>query len=473
MKTLTFDRVILDRLIDKSIRKTSVAVLISLLLGCEYLPDFPIATGFMAKNTCSGLWVSGYDEQYLVEKFITPFVPGLEATWKIDIDYDHQQVTVTGSMLKDSFKRTAVYRPPIGCVLTFDDELETLEAQAPIATPSPTADTSIPWPYGESDILTQSPEVDYQQLDSVYEHYFESAPAGLNTTSILVAWQGELIKERYEHGIDKYSPLKGFSMSKSVMALLATKLLQEGELNLDDPIMLNQPWDTSVTLNNTLHMNSGLAYKEIAVGDNNDQGELLYEHKSPISFAISKPQLYPPGQEYNYSSGDVVITAAAIQHQLGSLQDTYNYYQEHFFQPLNIYNAVIEHSNDDIMVGCAGVFLSARDWARLGQLILQQGEWQGESFFSQEWMDFLLAPVDSNESYGANIWLNTGQYLFPQLSEDAFAFVGAFDQWVVAIPSRQLLVVRTGFTHDHELFDMGALVADILTAFPTTDVTRQ
>lgn len=455
-----------NRLFDKTIKKTALALLVPLLFGCEYIPDFPIATGFMAKNTCAGLWVSHYEEEFLVNQFIIPFVPGLEPIWKIDIDYDRQQVTVTDSLFKDRNKRTAIYRPPIGCVVAFDDDIATLEAHTPIEVEQPVADPNTPWPYGESNIFTSNPEVNYNQLDTVYEHYFESAPAGLNTTSILVAWQGELIQEHYAHGIDQYSPLKGFSMSKSVMALMAVKLMEEGALNPDTPIALEQNWDTTVSLHNTLHMNSGLDFKERAVGENNDQGELLYEYESPVSFAISKPQVYPPGEEYNYSSGDVMITAAALQYQLGSLQDTYDYYQQAFFHPLNIYGAVIEHGNDDIMLGCSGVFLSARDWARLGQLILQQGEWHGDQFISQEWMDYLLSPEDSNESYGANVWLNTGQHLFPQLSEDAIAFVGAFDQWMVAIPSRQLIVVRTGFTHDIDQFDMGALVADILTAFP-------
>lgn len=121
-------------------------------------------------------------------------------------------------------------------------------------------------------------------------------------------------------------------------------------------------------------------------------------------------------------------------------------------------------------------YASARDWARLGLLYLNDGVWNGERILPEGWVAWSTtpAPAAPRREYGAQIWLNLGApddptaVKFPGLPHEAIVFSGFEQNFVVIIPSKKLVVVRLGVTH-HDSFSIGALVAGVLQHLPDSD----
>ena len=106
---------------------------------------------------------------------------------------------------------------------------------------------------------------------------------------------------------------------------------------------------------------------------------------------------------------------------------------------------------------------SARDWAKFGQLYLQDGVWKGDTILPKGWVTYTRTPADAaNGQYGAQFWLNRSKKL-PDVPEDMFSCQGHRGQRIFIIPSRQLVVVRLGFEGNH--FDYNQFLVGILKAF--------
>lgn len=116
------------------------------------------------------------------------------------------------------------------------------------------------------------------------------------------------------------------------------------------------------------------------------------------------------------------------------------------------------------------MYASARDWLSLGLLYLNDGVHDGERILPEGWVEYSLtpsAPSLEKRAYGAQIWLNaqSPHQLFPDLPEDSFAFQGHYGQYVIVIPSLQLLVVRMGMSFEGEkVFNKQAFINQIVAA---------
>lgn len=449
-----------------SLKKAFFILLLIGLSGCEYVDDMPQAGRFIAKNICSGTFVEGFDETPLIEDYVTPFVPFIENSWQVEINHQTQTVAVTNSIFKNIEAR-ALYRPPIGCVSPLDETDEQLIQQAPIPVAEKVLDPEIPWPHGSGG-ASPIPGVDYDQLDQVMEDVFTPAK-GINAVAFLVVYDGQLVVERYEGGIGPMSPVKGFSMSKSLINGLIGRMQGMGLLSATDTTGIPEWADDDralITLDDLMRMSSGLDFEERATGNDNHQGQLLYGDQPPFEFAVSRPLKNQPGSTFNYSSGDNIILAKIVADKLGGLQAAYDFYQTEFFHRFDAVNSLVEHDVQGHMVSAESLFMSARDWARLAQLYMNNGQWDGQQILSPDWIDYSLTPSDNFSIYGANIWLNTDQEAFPMLPEDTFAFAGALERFVMAVPSRKTIVVRLGFSHNRDEVDINPIVAGVLQALP-------
>ena len=451
----------------RSIRIVFILFLMT-LSGCEYVDDLPLASRFIAKNICIGLFVEGFDEQPLVDDYVTPFVPVINKTWRVNIDRDAQTVEVTNSLFKKLHAR-AIHRPPIGCVSPLDKTDAQLRAEAPLPVTKKQLDPHTPWPFGSGGMLAEPVAgVDYNKLQAVSDEVFTDT-GGLNPVAFLVVYNGQLIHERYEGGIGPFSPLKGFSMSKSLINGLMGRLQDAGELYVTDTTGIAE-WQrdgrANITMENLMQMSSGLDYFERAMGTGNDQGLLAYGDLPASTYAVQLPLMTEPGSNFNYSSGDNMIAAKVIQDHLGGVQQAYEFYQKEFFFRFDAVNSLVEHDEAGYMSSAESLFMSARDWARLAQLYMNRGWWNGEQVLSEAWVDYSLTPSDHYLVYAKNIWVNTDRYGFPMLPEDTFSFAGALERFVIAVPSRKAIVVRIGFSHNRDAFDINPVVAAVLEALP-------
>jgi len=136
--------------------------------------------------------------------------------------------------------------------------------------------------------------------------------------------------------------------------------------------------------------------------------------------------------------------------------------RKELFEPLGITTATIEFDSSGTPVGSIYVFACARDWARFGELYLNDGVVNGRRVLPEGWVKYSAAPT-LNQDYGAGFWTNRGAHgdaadrVEAGMPEDAFYGSGNLGQRVVIIPSQGLVIVRMGLTHSRG-FDMRGLL---------------
>ena len=126
---------------------------------------------------------------------------------------------------------------------------------------------------------------------------------------------------------------------------------------------------------------------------------------------------------------------------------------------------ILETDLSGNFVGSSYGWASTRDWARFGLLYLHRGDWAGTQLFDPAWVDYITRPTaDSGGSYGAHFWLNRdGKY--PDAPQGMFMANGYQGQHVFIIPSKDLVIVRTGLAEGPD-FDGNAFLREVLKAFP-------
>jgi CubicO group peptidase (beta-lactamase class C family) len=134
---------------------------------------------------------------------------------------------------------------------------------------------------------------------------------------------------------------------------------------------------------------------------------MLFVKGNMAKFAASKPLDHTPGSFWSYSSGTTVIVARILGDTFADARDSLRFSRERLFGPLGMRTAVLEPDAYGTFIGASFMFASARDWARLGLLFLQDGVWQGGRLLPEGWVAYSLAPAKAapDGQYGAQVWL--------------------------------------------------------------------
>ncbi|GAA5525522.1 hypothetical protein Maes01_02092 [Microbulbifer aestuariivivens] len=402
-----------------------------------------VATGMGAKLACSARYVSGFEPARIVDD-LASYSP---ANRLLNLDYDDSRKRVRADLLGLAAV-SARYRDGLGCALEIGDT-----TALDRVTAAPISGSDQPWPRGGA-----TPAIDpmlQQQLDSMLA---ADNAAGRETRALLVVQDGKLVAESYGAGIGPDTPLLGWSMGKSVTAMLQGRLetLGHGERQASG---LFAEWlddeRRNITLEQLLQMSSGLDFDE-TYAPGSDATRMLFRAHSASAVALASPAAFAPGTHFSYSSGTTNLIARWLHGQLGDdVQASIDFLQHQLLQPLGMANTVFEVDPSGVLVGSSYVYASARDWARLGQLMLNRGEWYGQRLLSEEWVARASAPnpSDNDPRYGYQFWLNghgaTGgaeALRFPQLPADAYFMLGNRKQVVMISPSTNTVVVRLGWS---------------------------
>lgn len=442
--------------------------------ACDLLKDRPVGLGYSAKYICSYVFNSGIDEQVVIDQFVAPKVKPLPLVWGIDVDHDRQQVRVWDVIFGQRFAAQAFYTPGKGCTLLVDQSREDVAAIPFTPAASPQLDPAQPWPYGGGGKPAAPVEgVDYPRVENAVAAAFAEVHAvPVNTTSVLVAYRGQLIAEQYGMGANVNTPLLGWSMTKTITGMLAGILVDQGRMEMDAPAPIARWQGTdreSITTRNLLNMAAGLKVNE-DYARLSDVTQMLYLESDQYDYALKQPVVHAPGEMFQYSTAEANRLAAAVQEAAGGTQQAmYDFYQAALFHRIDITSAFIEFDATGNFVGGAYGFMTARDWARLGELYLQRGEWNGEQVLSSGFVDFVTQPSPASPLYGGMIWLNTDGNAWPNIPGDAYFFAGHQGQHIVVVPSKNLVVVRTGVTEGRELVRdgiMAPLLAEVIASLP-------
>ncbi|MBL4826280.1 MAG: serine hydrolase [Spongiibacteraceae bacterium] len=401
-------------------------------------------SAFAAKNLCSGIFISKMPAQTLIDQAITPASSVFSfLSYKVD-----KQNKTVQTRLFGLYKRSAQFRPQLGCTLLARGETSLPKNIFSGIKKPPLNNQNKIETVNTSEKLKQAVDLAFAENDS---------RGAKNTKALIVMHHGKIIAERYAKGVDATTPLLGWSMTKSISNMLIGILVRENKLDINQPAAIAE-WAnderSSITVNNLLHMSSGLAFNEYN-GLNTDVAQMLTQQSSAGHFAANKPLLHPPNQHWSYSSGSTNILARVIHEHLGGhLQHSQQFAYKELFEPLDIQNAYLEPDPSGVFIGSSFLYLTTRDWAKLGQLMLQDGVWRGQRLLPPGWVNYSVTPAKTNHlnKFGAHFWLNKNpnnpekQRTWPDVPEDAYAMNGYQGQHVVIIPSKQLVIVRLGFT---------------------------
>lgn len=333
-------------------------------------------------------------------------------------------------------------------------------------------------------VLQDSDGVSALALREAIDPLFE--PELGETRAVIVMRGGRIVAERYAPGFGPQSRLHSWSIAKTVTGLLVGILVSDGRLALDDPAPVpawHQPGDprAQITLRQLLQMRSGLQHREYWIS--REPGDLVdmmvgEGARDQAAFARSKPLVHQPGSSFVYSTATSMILSGIVTDQIaGPAQGlqarrdaTARFLAARFTGPLGLTGFVPEYDEAGTFEGGAMMHMTARDYARVGELIRLRGKAGERRLVSDKWFDVMLAPSPANPAYGAHIWTNRASdqsALFPgQALPSVVGAVGHRGQYMLVSPQQGVTIVRLGVTRDEQMGALANAMARLVRRFP-------
>lgn len=441
-----------------------------------------IRNGVQAILTCNGLFTSGRSLSLVsaeeLEYLRDPRFGG-EVRDNVTIHKAERAVTIGGG--SDGTAITAAFREGIGCVVMAPDQaLSDIPDLPELTLPWPDVDpATIPWPNG--DLVEERPwpaEIDRAKLDAAADGIMNPAAENHVTLSLIVVHKGNIVLERYRDGVARNTKTRTWSTAKSIAATLIGMLVDEGRLGLDEPLALewlpevradeHDPRD-AITLRHVLNMSSGL-YPVDSFGMEYATGSGL-AYWAGFSSSIGARQrglIREPGTFWDYENYDTLLAVLAMKREIGDQQDYLEFPRRRLLDRIGMRNTLLSTDRFGDFILSSQVYTTARDLARFGLLYLNGGTWDGERLISEEWIDFVRTPAPASavhgNFYGGQFWLVPDDR--HDVPRDAYSTAGNRGQYVIIIPSLDLVIVRRGLDFSRPHMQEWDIAATILTAFP-------
>ncbi len=296
-------------------------------------------------------------------------------------------------------------------------------------------------------------------LDAVAARAFETDfGEDSRTTAILVLRQGTILAEGYVPDFGPDVPQRTWSVAKSIAATLVGAAVQRGEVDVSHRAGLGAGEGdprAAITIDHALRMATG-RYSDTS-GSRTDP--LYYGGATVEEHATDWPLVHLPGTSWRYANNDTLMAIRAVRDGFDAHPPA------EFFRQAGMFHTVAETDWQGGYILSSQVWTTARDLARLGQLYLDDGVLpDGTRILPEGWTQYVSAPSgpqpDGEWGYGAGWWIMSG---FEGIPDDAFAARGNRGQYVVVIPSRDVVIVRRGEDPaGGSGFDIAAFTRDVL-----------
>lgn len=286
------------------------------------------------------------------------------------------------------------------------------------------------------------------------------------TDSLLIIKDGNTVYEKYWNGNTIHTSHITWSISKSISSLIVGTIIKKGDVELSDSLCKIAPQylnkiDCSMTIEHLMEWSSGLSFLEAyeSGGDRtySSVGQMLYGDgkKDSVSFVLGHQQLYPPGTHYYYSTGDSSVLLGIFKN-IYSKEVYKELPQKNLFDALGIRSAAFEQDSSGQFHGGSSLFMSARDLARVGELMLNSGKVNGHDLLPENFVEYLTTQNPQWKGSPAHDpWIPLRQWWTPDLKalgldedptfpRDIIAARGHWGQYLVIVPSMNLVVVRYG-----------------------------
>lgn len=278
----------------------------------------------------------------------------------------------------------------------------------------------------ESDWSLSSPA--QTGLDSAAVKAHEALCKNTFADGCLIVHKGKIVSEWYGPGYKE--PIYAMSSTKAITSLLVGMLLNAGRIkSIDTPVSEYLPaWKQGLKQKATIrHL---LTHSVGWERPDDNQGVGFVSDKD--RYVIGLPLDYAPGTRYAYSNEGAQLLSPILDQAAG--EPIQNYASKHLFAPLGMTRTRLQLDSAGHAWTYADMNTTLRDFAKIGQLMLQQGKWQGKQILSKEWIRQSLNPSPLNPDLGYLWWL------FPELK--GYAALGYLDTNLYVFPEHELVIVR-------------------------------
>ncbi len=439
-----------------------------------------IRRGVQAVLMCNGLFTSERNLDQVFEQELAYLDDPLGTADGGDYSVDLALRAVAIGTADNPPIMRAAFREGLGCVILAPDQTwDDIETLPRLDLPPPDENPAgIPWPNGDRvEAPALDGNVDVAALEAASEWALHRKSPEQVTLSLLVVHDGEIVHERYAPGIDMTTRTRTWSTAKSIAVTLIGMLVDDGRLELDEPLDFawlpevastqGDPRD-AITLRHVLNMSSGLYPvddfdMEYATGS----GLAYWAGASSVEGARNRGLIREPGTFWDYENYDTLLAVYAMKRALGDRQTYLEFPRKALLDRIGMRNTLLSVDRFGDFIMSSQVYTNARDLARFGLLYLNEGVWDGERLLSREWIDFVRAPApatrETGNFYGGQWWLVPDER--KDVPKDAYSTAGNRGQYVIVVPSHDLVIVRRGLDYGEQGFDRWDLLREVLKTF--------
>lgn len=277
--------------------------------------------------------------------------------------------------------------------------------------------------------------------------------------SILVIKKNELIIEEYYKGFSINKPHDLRSVTKSIVSILLGIAIDKKIIDsVDDPISkyLKKPIPQKnidsrkdeITIKHLIMMSSGLDCND---WDKTSKGQedKVYKKRDWLQYTLDLPIINDPGTTATYCTMGVILTAELISQVSGLTIDEFA--KQYLFNPLKIDDFYWSHTSKKQVISSAKrVHLTSRDLAKIGQLVLNKGAWNGKQIVSKDWIEASTTPKTkiTGIDYGY-LWWNIPFKINNEVLHAKVA-TGNGGQYIMVLPSLNIVAIFTGGAYNSQ-----------------------
>lgn len=434
--------------------------------------------GVKTMMMCNGLFTSNRYPKLIREQewAYTRNRPGVYENDEFRIERDNKLVTLVAREGAPAMK--SVYRKGLGCIIMAPGQDDGEADHYPVLETPPLAGDPkmIPWPNG--DLISEVPNltnIDTVALQAASNWAFDRPSGRQRTISLLIVHDGEIIHERYADGVDYLTKTRTWSTAKSIFVTLVGIMVDRGKMALDEPLGIEwlppvrsdspDPRE-EITLRHVLNMSSGLYPVDNGLEYATGSGLAYWAGASSANGARKRALIREPGSNWDYENYDTLLGVLAMKTAIGDDQAYLEFPRKELFDKIGMRNTVPGVDRFGDFIFSSQVYMNTRDLARLGLLYLNNGVWDGERILSEEWIDFVRTPAPSTSErgnyYGGQWWL------VPDGRDDvpagAYYTNGNRGQYMIVVPSHNLVIVRRGLDFGRQGFNPLDLMREVLKA---------
>ena len=297
--------------------------------------------------------------------------------------------------------------------------------------------------------------VDYQFKGKPQAEKLDVLLENTGTTAFLIIKGDTILYENYFNGSQRDSIVTSFSIAKSITSLMIGMAIDDGYIHsLDDPVTRYIPdllqvdhRYQNITLGHLLSMRSGIAFKDTDIPWHDKSKAYYHPHLREVVTHL--PITDNPGETFVYNTFNPIILGIVLENATG--QSVAEYFESRFWKPLGAeYDASwsIDSEADHMAKMESGFNARAIDFAKIGQLILHRGNWNGEQIISSDWIgsSIKVDPENNVAKFGENVFYQNGWWVISPTQTDKYTVYGwgHLGQYLFVFPNDDMIILRFG-----------------------------